>query len=323
MPEGKDGVAREVLDYRRPAFCYQTHDALDLIASEFSGAKLATARSVYVALTEHANRRGGAAARGGFEAPRSEIAESSGVSVDTLDRYIASLVKLGLVSIERRKVGKVNLPNVWALVDAAAGAPPSRTGAARGSRTGAAPRARDSSSEPKKGPEEEPPLPPPPAEPPEADLSVPPAVWIDGRTNLPLDALTDVCGIDPASPRMTQAVIALNGRGRTVGIRALYWIECQRYAEAHGMEGELENLHAEPEVFARLLADRVRRKAAALLERDHWRTSLDPDLLRKQWLDLELRRPDQGMSAEDIRRFGAAVEGMDAEALRQLAAGTA
>lgn len=116
-----------------------------------------------------------------------------------------------------------------------------------------------------------------------------------------------------------QAVIALNGRGKTVGIRSLFWIECNRHAEERGKQERLAALQADPETFARLLADRVRLKAAALLERDHWRTGLEPKLLREQWLDLELHRPDRGLSSDEIRSLGRALEGMSADELREFA----
>lgn len=139
------------------------------------------------------------------------------------------------------------------------------------------------------------------------DLTRPPPVWLDGRTNLPLDALTEACSIDPKSPRLTQAVIALNGRGKTVGIRDLFWIECQRVAEARSAQARLAALQANPEEFARLLADRIRLKADMLLTRDAWRTSLDPKTLREQWLDLEMRRgSSDDLTADEIRRFGEA-----------------
>lgn len=115
-------------DRRRPAFCFQTHEALDLIREHFEGARLTTALAVYLGLTEAANRSGGAEARDGFRATRKEIAARVGLSVDTLDRYAREFEEIGLIEVERKTAGTVNLPNVWVLNDSPA--PPSRTGAA-------------------------------------------------------------------------------------------------------------------------------------------------------------------------------------------------
>jgi hypothetical protein len=99
---------------------------------------------------------------------------------------------------------------------------------------------------------------------------------------------------------MTQAVIALNGRGKTVGIRDLFWVECRRFVELFPDElPGLERLHDEPGRYAAVLADRVRKKAAQLRARDPWRTSIDPKLLREQWLDLNLSGPAAGALSDD------------------------
>lgn len=113
--EGRD--AGVVVDERRPAFCYQTHEALDLIRKHFESNRRQTALAIYLVLTETANRLGGERARRGFSAARSEIAESAGVSVRTLDRYVGDFERFGLIAVERTKVGNVNLPNRWKLLD--------------------------------------------------------------------------------------------------------------------------------------------------------------------------------------------------------------
>lgn len=132
-----------ISDDRRPPFCFQTHDALDAIRERYAGAKRTTALAIYLALTETANRYGGAAARENFRASRKEIGDRAGVSVDTLDRYVAEFVEVGILIVLRERVGAANLPNRWSLVTLErTGAPPSRTGAATDgvapSRTGAA-----------------------------------------------------------------------------------------------------------------------------------------------------------------------------------------
>lgn len=151
-------------DHRRPPFCFQTHDALDIIRAHFTGATRSTALAVYMTFTEVANRRGGADARDGFRATRKTIASHAGVGVNTLDRYVRSFEELGLLEVVREKIGEVNLPNRWAIVDAPGSdvtplAPPQTLG----SPTGGALRAR-SSPEPKNPVSEETPLVPPSAE---------------------------------------------------------------------------------------------------------------------------------------------------------------
>lgn len=147
MPEPPDGVP----DRRRPPFCYQTIDALAAIRATLAGSKLVSALGIYLVLTEVANAKGGAAARGGFRATRKEIAKSVGVSIDTLDRYVTLLEEAGVLRVEKRMVDGVNLPNVWALVD-----PPGRSDAATPSRTGAAQVPKETHTE-----EEVPPVSPP------------------------------------------------------------------------------------------------------------------------------------------------------------------
>lgn len=123
-----------IADDRRAPFCYQTHDALAAIRSRFTGGKRSTAIAVYVVLTETANALGGEEARNGFQASRTSIAREVGCSVDTLDRYVAVFVEIGLLAVERQRIEGANLPNRWRLLDA----PPSRTHAATPSRTHAA-----------------------------------------------------------------------------------------------------------------------------------------------------------------------------------------
>lgn len=128
-----------ITDDRRAPFCFQTHGALDAIRSHFEGPKRTTAIAIYVALTETANRNGGASVRENFRASRKEVAERAGVSVDTLDRYVGGFAEIGLLEVERERVGSVNLANRWSLREPdRTGAPPSRTGAATPSRTDAA-----------------------------------------------------------------------------------------------------------------------------------------------------------------------------------------
>lgn len=285
-----------IIDRRRPPFCYQTHDALDALAAKFTGQKLSTARSIYVAFTETANRNGGEASRAqGFRAGRAEIAKRAGVSTDTLDRYAHEFVKLNLLEVERQTVGAVNLPNLWVLLDPpaeslpdASPAPPGRTGAARGSRTGAALRAR-SSSDPKKTTEEE--------DHGTAGLSegdLPPSlVDVEGR-NLALDALADVCGLTQVDPAYKLAVVSLNGRvdkqtkiPTELGIAHLAWHELKAWAEGdERREHGLTELYDEPWRWQELLERMIRDKTAKYRARFHDIT-VTPKGLRDWWLRLD------------------------------------
>jgi hypothetical protein len=134
----------------------------------------------------------------------------------------------------------------------------------------------------------------------------PPLVRVDGR-NAPLDALLSVCRIDERSPRVREAVAALQGSGRQEGIRDLFWEEVLRQARARGIaDGALaERAAAEPTAFPVALAARIAEKAALYRKQMSWRR-LTPGSLQKEWLDLELQpeRSDGGMTPEEIIAWG-------------------
>lgn len=150
-------------------------------------------------------------------------------------------------------------------------------------------RARSLPLNPSSENKEETPLPP---------LDEPPGIVLSGGRNLPLDALVEVCGITSSqmNTRMGQAVTALNGRldrrGDLVepGLRHLYWDEVQaqavdRIPDPVARESRLRAFQADPERFARLLADRIRNKA------DAYRANmpgaiLSPKSLRDWWYDI-------------------------------------
>lgn len=134
---------------------------------------------------------------------------------------------------------------------------------------------------------------------------------VDGR-NLPLDALLEVCGIDPASGRsVAQAAFALNGRKNASGklsqqgITHLFWVEVERWDTERARLDSTDQLpsvrkrfHVEPEKYAEALARQIRIKAA------RYRARLDgailtPTALAKWWLDLE-RQTSGGLTAEEI-----------------------
>lgn len=130
-----------------------------------------------------------------------------------------------------------------------------------------------------------------------ANPEVLPDVWLDpsgeGRPqNLPLNALCDVCDIGKGSPRIAEAVVALNGRGSKPGIRALYWQECSDFALPDQVDALLA-LQQDPERFARLLEQRVRDKARRIREHQPWRTDLNPSDVLKLWVDIDLKAAKQ------------------------------
>ena len=311
MSEQPD-VGQVVVDRRRTPFCFQTHAALDVIRAHYTGARRATALAIYLSFTEAANRHGGAAARGGFQAARKEVAESAGVSADTIDRYAGEFVDHGLLTIERRKAGSVNLPNIWILeepkVTAGSGAPPGRTGAARGSRTGAALRAR-SFSEAKKQPKEEELSAPADgmtqtlvAQPLNADVLPPPLMKVEGR-NLALDALAEVTGLSPGEPMYGAAIVALNGqtpkKGEAVmGINELAWQELHE----HVREDQLQELRDDPAKWQEMLKAMIEYKASRY-RAEMPNVFLTPKALRDWWLRLEkidLIKGADVMSTEEI-----------------------
>jgi len=242
-----------VTDRRRPAFCYQSLDALKAVREHFAAARLSTALGIYLVFTETANSKGGAAARDGFSATRKEIAEQAGVSLATLDRYVNEFAEIGVLEIDVQKVGKVNLPNVWALVD-----PPGRTHAS--TLTDEEPHARSLSGKEEVQVQDQEQRQEIAAD---AALDTPPKIpRVNGR-NLPLDALAEVVpGTDLASKASRdRTTTALYGGKTTQGIIAQFWVECVREDEARGTNW-CARCHEEPDVFAAALASAIRAKAA-------------------------------------------------------------
>jgi hypothetical protein len=138
------------------------------------------------------------------------------------------------------------------------------------------------------------------------DLTVTPpgAVLVDGQ-NLALNALMAECSIDPKSPRVAQAAVALNDKGRTQGIRSLFWIEMSRWAADHGEEGRRWLLDAAVggERYELALATAIERKAAMYRSKMPG-AYLTPTALRNHWLDLEMAPSSgRGLTGEEARRL--------------------
>jgi len=140
--------------------------------------------------------------------------------------------------------------------------------------------------------------------------SPPKVAKVDGK-NLPLDALCEVCGVDPRGPRLQEAIVALNGRlhrttGRPLseGMTHLFWREASDWAAEHGEADRLAAI--EPTEYARALERAIRRKAERYRER-HDGVEMSPSALLRWWFDLEKERPARrraGMTADEMARFG-------------------
>lgn len=112
----------------RVGFCYQELPALRILHKRFLGKQRNTALGIYQAMTYVANAR---RSRDGFAAARGELADLAGVSKRAIDAYAAEFVSLGLLEVERRKEGEVNLPNLWTICTP--GAPEDTRGSAANS----------------------------------------------------------------------------------------------------------------------------------------------------------------------------------------------
>ncbi len=113
-------------DGRRAPFCWQTIAAMAVIRERFTGEERRAAVAIYQAMTEVANELRHAGGRDGFEAPRRRIADYAGVTVRTLDKYVRAFEAAGVLQVEHRRDGRLNLPNIWRLVE------PDGTGATNG-----------------------------------------------------------------------------------------------------------------------------------------------------------------------------------------------
>lgn len=270
----------------------------DLLATEV-GLSL-QARAVYPVLLYLAWRNGARAGERVELPPLEGIAEACGCGTTALKGYLSELRRAGWIETRRAARGRPQVYVVHAQpreTESASQKPPRGTDSVpRVGRNASHSRAR---------------VPPSSDTPPDGDyvpsgeddpLEPPPIVMVAGR-NLPLDALAEVCGVDPASPRYGRAVAALNGRGAEPGIRHLFWEEATRWAEQNGQVDRLEGLRSDPEQFARALEQAVRRKAEKYRAAMRGAT-MTPTALRDWWLDLELaRRSDQALTPDEIARI--------------------
>ena len=135
----EDGGGRAIRD---SPFAWQHREALEQLAANYGGARRVTAIAVYTVVTWLASE---ARTPDQLTAYLGQIAERTGVSTDTARRYLHELEGLGLLRIERRRIGeRVNDANKYHLTTPPAaergtGTSTRRggTGATRPARTGA------------------------------------------------------------------------------------------------------------------------------------------------------------------------------------------
>lgn len=257
------------------------------------------ARAVYPILLYLAWKAGARAGERVELPPLEKIAEAAGCGVTALKGYVAELRRAGWIETRRAARGR---PQTYVIHDAPRGSESGSReeprGSESGSRVGRNPahsRARVP-SRPDIGPDGD-------YVPSEEELLEPPAIVKDeAGQNLPLNRLLDECGIDRSSPRVGQAVAALNGRKGEPGIRHLFWEECRRYADETDGHAMLALMHEEPEKFAFLLEQAIQRKA------DKYRRALGgalltPTALLRWWLDMEKQKSGAALSPEEIARI--------------------
>jgi hypothetical protein len=111
-------IASAVRDTKDGPWCWQNKAALKTITPSFAESKqAASARSVYVALTEIASDRGSET----FSVTKAEIATRSGTSVKTVERLCKGFEELGLLAInattrEVATTGVIKAPNTYTLL---------------------------------------------------------------------------------------------------------------------------------------------------------------------------------------------------------------
>lgn len=125
--EDAGGGSRAIRD---SPFAWQHREALECLAEHYDGARRVTAIAVYVVVTWLASE---ARTPDQLTAYLAEIAARTGVSTDTARRYLHDLEELGLLRIERRRIGeRVNDANKYHLTTPPAAERGTGTGTSRG-----------------------------------------------------------------------------------------------------------------------------------------------------------------------------------------------
>lgn len=252
------------------------------------------ARALYPTLRRLAWDAGRRKPQDAVELPTVEaIADELGCAVSTCRTYVAELRAAGWVETVRASRRR---PSLWIIRDDPS-APKS------GARNRAESAEKDAPSAPNFGAHTS-----SLTDEANGETTSPPSLTLIEGRNLALDTLLEECGMDPKTPRMGQAVAALNGtaRPRKPGIRDLFWEEACRYADEHGERDRLAEVTADPERFEQAVAEAIRRKAGRY-RRALPGAILSPTALRDWWLDLERRSVESaGATADEIRRFARA-----------------
>src|SRR5437773_6254345 len=91
-------------------FCWQHKEPLQMITETFSESdQAASARSVYLALTELASDNGSER----FTATKALIAHRAGLSISTTERLLKGFEQINLVAITRNRIGAWKQPNSY------------------------------------------------------------------------------------------------------------------------------------------------------------------------------------------------------------------
>jgi hypothetical protein len=123
-------LSASVKDGRLPPFVWQSRAALRTIRHCFDKQERTYAIAIYHAMTEIANDQ---RHMDSFTASRAEIALLAGVSDRTIDRYVETFERVGLLQVERQTSDGVPQPSTYTLLDGGEGAsPPPPEGASPG-----------------------------------------------------------------------------------------------------------------------------------------------------------------------------------------------
>lgn len=99
-------------------FAWQDVRIMKIVRKNYNGKKRATAIAIYQTFTELASIEGRGQGKhvNQFPAYIETIAGKTGKSVATIKRYSKEFRKLGILSWENRRKGKMNLANLWKLL---------------------------------------------------------------------------------------------------------------------------------------------------------------------------------------------------------------
>jgi len=110
MKENHENQERQIKD---APFCWLHKEPLEMIAETFSESdQAASARSVYLALTELASDNGSER----FTATKALIAHRACLSISTTERLLKGFEQLNLVAITRNRIGAWKQPNTYTLL---------------------------------------------------------------------------------------------------------------------------------------------------------------------------------------------------------------